>query len=429
MPTQHNWSVESVASRIEKTHKLVSDNHPSTQYVFTQLFSDHTTNIAHAMSSPTPSPLAGSIVSVKDLFDVSGYVTRAGSAFMAGNAKADRDAEPVHLLRKAGAVILGHTNMTELAYSGLGLNPHYGTPDNAIMPGCIPGGSTSGGAVSVAHGFADIAVGTDTGGSVRIPAAFNGVVGFKPTQSTVSRLGCKTLSQSLDSVGPIARSVDTCELAYKTMSTVSAIQSTNWNPTLVIPKNYGLDDMDDTVSKQFDKAVASLSASGFKIEEQHIEAFDRLNTLPAWQLSAVEARKAYIDAYETKPSRIDPRVYSRIARADNVDEASYQETKRLRQALMVQYQKEMLDKIVLLPTVATMPAVLSDIQDNDELYNSSNLLTLRNTSIANTVDGCSISLPYGTEESTIGVMLTSNPLTDLPLLTFAKQVYDALRSA
>ncbi len=209
MTTSYPWTPDSAPIRLRDLQARLDSDDPTLRHVFTEIFHDPV-----ARQSQANDPLNGALVSVKDLFDVAGHVTRAGSLFMADDTPAQIDALPIQRLRAAGAVLVGHTNMTEIAYSGLGLNPHYGTPDNALQPGCIPGGSTAGGAVSVALGVADIAIGTDTGGSLRIPAAFNGIVGFKPTQAAVSRLGCKALSQTLDSVGPMAASVETCRQAF-----------------------------------------------------------------------------------------------------------------------------------------------------------------------------------------------------------------------
>ncbi|MFT4192205.1 MAG: amidase family protein, partial [Comamonas sp.] len=152
-------------------------------------------------------PLDGRLVSVKDLFDVAGEPTTAGSALLRGAAPAARDAEAVRRLRAGGAVIVGKTNMTEFAFSGLGLNPHYGTPGNAHDATRIPGGSSSGAGVSVARGMAEIAIGSDTGGSIRIPSALNGLVGFKPTRARVPLAGAFPLSFTLDTLGPLATSV------------------------------------------------------------------------------------------------------------------------------------------------------------------------------------------------------------------------------
>src|SRR5436305_7181670 len=159
-----------------------------------------------------PSRYAGIPVSIKDLFDIKGQVTRAGSRALDDSPPAEADAPVVARLRRAGFVVIGRTNMTEFAYSGIGINPHFGTPKGIWQRGAghVPGGSSSGGAVSVADGMAHAALGTDTGGSCRIPAAWNGIVGFKPTQRRVPLDGAVPLSTTLDSIGPIARTVKCC---------------------------------------------------------------------------------------------------------------------------------------------------------------------------------------------------------------------------
>jgi len=159
------------------------------------------------------SPLAGLPVSLKDLFDVSGERTLAGSKALGDSPPAQHDAPVVSRLRAAGAVLIGRTNMTEFAFSGVGINPHYGTPGNPYDRRLIPGGSSSGAAVSVADGGVVVAIGTDTGGSVRIPAALCGIVGFKPTQKRILRDGVTPLSTTLDSIGPLANSVACCAVA------------------------------------------------------------------------------------------------------------------------------------------------------------------------------------------------------------------------
>ena len=180
-------------------------------------------------------PLAGIPISIKDLFDEAGVTTLGGSTALVGTPAASHDSTVVERLKKAGAVIIGRTNLTEFAFSGLGINPHYGTPKNAFdrSTGRIPGGSSSGAAVSVTDGMAAGAIGTDTGGSVRIPAALNGLVGFKPTARCVSRDGVLPLSFSLDSVGPIAKSVADCAL-------LDEILSADTSPTLKPARLSGL---------------------------------------------------------------------------------------------------------------------------------------------------------------------------------------------
>ncbi len=182
------WSKENAAVRLKETFARVAEGEKQLQSVFTQTFDSTAGQDVENLATVLDNELLGALISVKDLFDVKGFVTKAGSRILEGSAAATVDAEAIARLREAGAVLVGHTNMTELAYSGLGLNPHYGTPENVLYADCIPGGSSSGGAVSVARDLVDIAIGTDTGGSVRIPAAFNGIVGFKPSQEAWTAL-------------------------------------------------------------------------------------------------------------------------------------------------------------------------------------------------------------------------------------------------
>ena len=262
------WSHDNALLRLNQVIDRVNANEAALDNIYTQTFFGDAIAHAKQLSSLAESPLSGALVSIKDLFDVEGYVTKAGTQFMADDPPAHADAPPIKHLRDAGAILTGHTNMTELAYSGLGLNPHYGTPENAIMPGRIPGGSTTGGAVSVAQGVADIAIGTDTGGSVRIPAAFNGIVGFKPSQKTVSRNGCKALSKSLDSIGPLARSVAACDLAYRVMSDGAADSGLEVERQCIIPTNFGMDDLDHEVEDAFEQAIALIVSNGYKVEHK-----------------------------------------------------------------------------------------------------------------------------------------------------------------
>src|SRR5271169_3728136 len=204
-----------------------------------------------------PSRYAGIPVSIKDLFDIRGQVTRAGSRALEDSAPAEADAPVVARLRQAGFIVIGRTNMTEFAYSGIGINPHYGTPKGAWnrSEGHIPGGSSSGAAVSVVDGMAHGALGTDTGGSCRIPAAYNGIVGYKPTQRRVPLDGAVPLSFSLDSYGPLARSVACC-------ATLDAVLADEPVPMpqprpikglrLAVPMTVALDDLDDEVARTFE---------------------------------------------------------------------------------------------------------------------------------------------------------------------------------
>jgi len=410
------WSASTGTDRLNQSLERVQSDVPAVQSVFTQTFSRE----AAIKSGNIKSPLSGALVSVKDLFDVEGYVTRAGTEFMKDDSPATHTAPPVQQLRDAGALLVGHTNMTELAYSGLGINPHYGTPQNVLYPSAVPGGSTAGGAVSVALGLADIAVGTDTGGSVRIPAAFNGIVGFKPTQATVSREGCKSLSHSLDSVGPLAKNVSTCRLAYHSMRQRTQTEHQLSNPTLIIPENFGLSEMDPEVETAFNKAVDALDNANFRIEKRHVPVLETLKSLPAWHYASVEARTYYEKAYDDSASKIDPRVRSRLARADDVTATEYFNSLLMRESVIRDFQTDHTGQILLMPTCPILPPGLKALLDDDVHYHATNLLVLRNPSAINVLNGCSISLPFKHDSTTLGIMLSAPAFHDDSLLAVAQ---------
>ena len=371
--------------------------------------------------TPQQGPLTGAIISIKDLFQVEGYKTQAGSVFI-NKQPALQDAAAVALLRKAGASFLGHTNMTELAYSGLGLNPHYGTPDNPINPGRITGGSTSGGAASVALGVADAALGTDTGGSLRIPAAFCGLTGFKPSQQTVSREGCLPLSESLDSIGPIAKTVEECERLWHILSGIPTVDTKEnvSSLTFVVPSNFGMNDLDALVEQGFTEALTRLEAAGVVVERRFIAALESYKTLPIWQFSAFECQAFYSKAYDLATADIDPRVASRIVRANTIKSEDFQQTQAARHAFIQQMAEDEPNTVFLLPTVAVVAPKLTDLEENSE-YDRVNLLCLRNTSFANVLDGCSVSLPFRFQNEPMGFMLTAGNGMDQQILDLAKK--------
>lgn len=384
------------------------------QSVFTELF-DYV--------EPQKGPLNGAIISIKDLFQVQGYKTQAGSVFITPQL-AEQDAKAVAQLRTAGASFLGHTNMTELAYSGLGLNPHYGTPDNPINAGHITGGSTSGGAASVALGVADAALGTDTGGSLRIPAAFCGLTGFKPSQQSVSREGCLPLSDTLDSIGPIAKTVAECELLWHVLSGAALLPDSKTSQDLetlriVVPSNFGLNDLDAQVEQGFAEKLAQLEAAGVVVERRCVDALETYKPLPIWQFSAFESQAFYSQHYDLDKANIDPRVASRIARANTITSEDFQQTQAARQAFIKRMSEEEPNTVFVLPTVSVVAPKLSDLVQDSE-YDRLNLLCLRNTSLANVLNGCSISLPFRFQQEPMGLMLTAGNGKDQAILDVAR---------
>lgn len=343
-------------------------------------------------------PLEGVPVSVKDLFDIEGRVTRAGSKVLADEAPARADAEPVARLRASGAVIVGRTNMTELAFSGLGLNPHYGTPANPWDRAArhIPGGSSSGAAVSVADGMCAAGLGSDTGGSVRIPAALCGLAGFKPTQAAVSREGVYPLSPTLDSIGPIARTIEDCALLYAVLSgTEVAAVWTGAPPRFLVPENYVTDGMDDTVARTFEDALSRLSAAGVTLVRRHVEAFDMLPEMAkAGAYPGIEAFAAQSARLAARRDEFDPRVAARIIAAGALPADSATRLDAIRKAYITFLEKELtgVDGL-LMPTVPVVAPLIEALASDDAAYGAANLLMLRNPTAINILDGCAASLP------------------------------------
>jgi len=383
-------------------------------------------------------PLAGIPLSIKDLFDEAGQVTRAGSRVLAGAAPAAADSTVVQRLRAAGAVIVGRTNMTEFAYSGLGLNPHYGTPRNpwerAI--GRIPGGSSSGAAISVTDGMAAAAIGTDTGGSVRIPSAFCGLTGFKPTARRVPMEGVLPLAASLDSIGPLARSVACCA----TLDAVLAGEAVRAPAPLplagarfALARTVALDDMDATVAAAFERACKDLSGAGATIVEIEVPEFAGLahiNRLGGF--TAAEAWAWHAVLVEARGADYDPRVVSRIRRGAGMPAAAYIELLAERQRWIAGVEQRLAAvhaQAMVLPTVPVVAPTIASLQGSDELYGRTNLLVLRNPSFINFLDGCALSLPcHRAGDAPVGLMLAAPGGQDARLLALGAAVEALLQA-
>lgn len=380
-------------------------------------------------------PLAGIPISVKDLFDVAGQTTRAGSKVLEDAPPADQDCPAVARLRAAGSVLVGRTNMTEFAYSGLGLNPHYGTPLNPLgrAQGLIPGGSSSGAGVSVADGMAAAALGSDTGGSVRIPAAFCGLCGFKPTSGRIPREGVIPLSSSLDSVGPLAPSVDCCARLDAVLSG-EPVEEAQAMPLsglrLGIPTSLVLEDLDQHVSQAFQSALSKLSAAGAAIVEASIPD---LGEIPGQYheggLLAIEAYDWHRRLLEDSAADYDPRVGKRILAGKDRSAAEYFDLIRIRKDLMRRCDAatSRFDALAM-PTVAIAPPTMASLQ-SDEGYFGTNAKVLRNTSIANFLDRCALTIPCQQPgEQPAGFMLIGERWGDRRLLSIGLSVESALES-
>lgn len=374
-------------------------------------------------------PYAGIPMSVKDLYDVKGQVSAAGSVVLKEAPAAAEDAPTIARCRQAGFVFMGRTNMTEFAYSGLGLNPHHGTPRSPWdrEAGRIPGGSSSGSAVSVADGMAAVTLGTDTGGSCRIPAAFNGITGFKPTASRVPLDGIVPLAFSLDSAGPLGQSVDCCAivdaiLAGETVTLPGTIDPKTLH--FAIPQTLVFDGVDDIVGAAFEAAVKALSDAGVRITEIPLKELGELPGVNAkGGFAASEAYAWHKDLLETRGDEYDPRVGGRIVKGKEQSAADYIQLKEDRKRVIAATDSAMAPfDALLFPTVAIVAPTIAEV-DNDDTYGPTNLLCLRNTSVGNFLDLCSISLPCHRDgDAPVGLMLTGMRGQDASLFRAAKAV-------
>ncbi|MBE0624842.1 MAG: amidase [Burkholderiales bacterium] len=383
-----------------------------------------------------PSPLAGIPVSVKDLFDVAGDITRAGSKALADSAPARTDAVAVQRLRQAGAIIVGRTNMVEFAFSGLGLNPHYGTPKNPWdrSRGRIPGGSSSGAAVSVADGMAAMGLGTDTGGSVRIPAALCGLTGFKPTARRVSREGTFPLSTTLDSIGPIAPGVACCAL----VDSILAGDTPQVPPALplkglrlCVVQDYVLDGLDSGVAEAFANALSRLSGAGACVSELRFEALLRLPQINLkGGLVVAEAHAVHRDLIARHKDAYDPRVLSRILRGADISAADYIDMLTQRAAMIAQSARLAAPyDALLMPTVVMVAPEIGPLEADDKLYGKTNLAMLRNPSVVNFLDGCALSIPCQEPGAApVGLMVVGQGGGDRRLLATGLALESALRA-
>lgn len=346
-----------------------------------------------------PSRYAGIPISVKDLFDIAGEVTTAGSIVLKDKTRAQTDAPAIARLKARGFIVMGRTNMTEFAYSGVGLNPHYGTPLSPYdrSTGRIPGGSSSGAAVSVADGMCAIGIGTDTGGSCRIPASFCGVVGYKPSTGRIPTRGAYPLSRTLDSVGSMGRSVRCVALA-------DAIMAEDWDGQigevavdrlkLAIPEGFDMTGLEASVAKNFERALQRLGKAGSRIDKIAFPSIDEIAAINSkGGISAVEAFTHHRDLISSKGEFYDPRVRRRILNGSTIPAHEYLEVLRIRGELIARVKRLLggLDGL-LMPTTPNVPPPVTALE-RDEEYMRLNFLSLKHTFAGNFLDLCAISLP------------------------------------
>jgi aspartyl-tRNA(Asn)/glutamyl-tRNA(Gln) amidotransferase subunit A len=383
---------------------------------------------ARAKAGISLGPLDGTIVTIKDLFDVTGEVTRAGSRALADEAKpATADAPVVQRLRAAGAVIVAKTNMSEFAYSGVGANPHFGTPGNPADRKRVPGGSSSGAAVAAADGMCEVAIGTDTGGSCRIPGALCGIVGYKPSRQRIPTDGAFPLSYSIDSIGPIARSVEACA---RTDAVMAGENFTSLEPAPLAGLRIGvvqgapLENLDETVAKRFPDAIGRLKQAGARISEETLSLLgDMAQVNSKGGVQPAEAFTVHRDLLSRRADAIDPNVRARLERARNIGAADYIDMVRQRARLIRAMDARMADLDVLaMPTTPIVAPTIQEVTPPDD-FARKNAMLLRNTVIANFFDLCAISLPLPREGGLpTGLMLIARNGQDHRLFRIAAAV-------
>jgi len=402
--------------------------------VFTKLYPEAARAAADAADARqragvSLAPLDGAILSIKDLFDVAGEPTTAGSRLLRTAAPALRDAVIVQRLRQAGGVVLGKTNMTEFAFTAIGVNPHYGTPGNAADASRVPGGSSSGAGVSVGEGTSEVSIGSDTGGSVRIPASLNGVVGFKPTARRVPRGGAFPLSATLDSIGPLACSVADCAPADAVMAgeePKALVPLALAGLRIGIPRGMIFDSTENEVAAAFDQCLCEIGRAGARLADLTVDDLlaDMRDANKPATIAAMEGAEIHADWLAAgAATSVDPRVSGPLSRAATIPATVYIRAIRRRTGLVAAMDERLAAVDVLaLPTTPIAAPTIASVTGDDAFCEHTEDLLLRNTQIANWFDLCAISLPMPGMTRPAGLMLVGRSGHDHRLLRVAAEV-------
>lgn len=402
--------------------------------IFTEVTRDRALAEARAarerLRAGIPSSLLDGVpVAWKDLFGLKGRVTTAGSVVLKSNPPEAEDAALVGAASRAGMVSIGCVNMTEFAYSGIGINPHYGTPrnphDRAVHR--APGGSSSASGVVVAQGIVPISIGTDTGGSIRIPASFNGVVGYKSSTGHYPMDGVFPLSQTLDTLGPLAHTVEDCVLADAAMRGLAAPEATPADPrrlTFLIPDEVMFDKAQAEVAANFAAAAARLEQAGARVQRISMPELPEVVALMARRgfLAGPEALATHWDrVHGPDADRMDPRVVRRILQAEKMSAVDLSVMQHERRRLIAQANARLGDAILICPTTATTAMPIAPLEADQEVFFAHNGLTLRNTSLGNFLDFCGVSIPNGKDADGMptGLMMQARHGNDRALLSAA----------
>jgi aspartyl-tRNA(Asn)/glutamyl-tRNA(Gln) amidotransferase subunit A len=380
-------------------------------------------------------PLDGVPIAWKDLVDMAGERTTAGSALYADSPPKETDAPIVTNLAAAGMVALGKTNLSEFAFSALGLNPHFGTPRNPRDPTTprVSGGSSSGAAVAVAGGLSPCAIGSDTGGSIRAPASFCGIVGFKTSEGRIDKQGVFPLSRTLDTIGPMAHTVEDCvmiDMALRGQSSTSVRPINLSGVEFVVPDDTGIDDAQAAVAANLQSAVKRLEAAGAKVRTKPIRSIGAMRALSAQfgSMVAIEAyaeHRAVFNSADAK--RMDRRVLAR-ALGGRVSERDAVNLQRGREELIAALVDELKGAVLVLPATPMTAPAIGPLERDDELFRVTNLRAIHYTFLGNLFRMCGLALPSGTDAAGLptGVQFLSPSGDDERLLSIGLSMEKAL---
>jgi aspartyl-tRNA(Asn)/glutamyl-tRNA(Gln) amidotransferase subunit A len=382
--------------------------------------------------------LDGVPIGWKDLFDVEGRITTAGSVVLKSNPPAQTDSALVAAGRRAGMVAIGSLSMNEFAYSGIGINPHYGTPRNPHdnKQHRSPGGSSSGSAVAVAAGLLPVAIGTDTGGSVRVPAAFNGVVGYKSSTGHYDMRGVFPLSRTLDSLGPLAQTVEDCILVDRVLrgSNKPIAKSDVKGIEFIVPTNIMFDGIEDAVQTNFEASFKRIAKAGGKIKRKAFPVFEKFFELLKTRGNVLgpEALQLHWNRINGPDAQhMDTRVVKRIKTAENMSAVDLVEILLQRKALIAECNDLIGNAIVICPTTPHVAMDIKPLEDDMDLFFAANAKTLRNTMIGNFFDWCGLAIPSGTNVDGMptSVMLSAPHGKDSLILGSGLSLEDLIRSS